>query len=265
MGKKSVWLSIGIVLFFCLVTIAMGETTDIASGIKGIDNREPLSYVCNQGYALCDTAFCVPDQDDPTKMRCSCTVESGTSIGGDSCSEWTPVGMYTDENGEWMIKAGYSVGQIVSTYSFAYAAPIEGNEINPDTIPADYSGDVYLKSCTNESGEGVWADCWNAPCTVLPEDINADIQQDRKASPYAVCDCGIIVDQSEWYIGVHGTDKCDDPDLCNEYIISGATTTSMDPGRIKLTKYLKEHEDPSEPYIEGYCANCTGCASNTTA
>ena len=109
------------------------------------------------------------------------------------------------------------------------------------------------------------ADCWNAPCTVLPQDINADLSQDRKASSYAVCDCGIVLNQSEWYIAVHGTDKCDNPTLCNDYIISGADTKSMEPGRVILTKNLKENEDPTEPYKEGYCENCTDCEKNTTA
>lgn len=265
MAKKHIWLIIGILLLSGAISLAGAENADNESGVLSKAGSDPFAYVCNQPYALCNTAFCVPDQNDPTKMRCSCTVENGTSMGGDNCSEWEPVGMYMNEYGEWMIKAGYSVGQVVSTYSFAYAAPLEGNEINKDNIPADYTGDVYLKSCVNESGEGKWADCWNAPCTVLPEDINADINTDRKASSYAVCDCGLKLNQSDWYIAVHGTEKCDNPDLCNEYVISGASTNTMEPGRMKLTKSLKENEDPTEPYKEGYCENCTDCVSNASA
>lgn len=221
------------------------------------------SSICTQPYALCDTAFCVPDQDDPTKMRCSCTIENGTSY-GKNCDTWEPVGIYLDEYGDWMIKAGYSVGQITSTYSFAHAAPLADNEIDPNATPSGYTGDVYLKSCSNESGEGVWADCWDAPCTVLPRDINADINTDRLASPYAVCDCGLMVNQSEWYVGVHGTELCDDPDLCHEYVISAANTLITNVGVKQLTDFLEENPDPTEPYTEGHCEDCTSCASNTS-
>jgi|GEM_PF-3462590 len=34
-----------------------------------------------------------------------------------------------------MIKAGYAVGQVTSTYTFIDAAQIEGNEIDPDNTP----------------------------------------------------------------------------------------------------------------------------------
>ena len=154
MDKRTIWLVFGILLVSFLISFVVAEKAENKTGIISKAERDPFAYVCNQPYALCNTAFCVPDQKDPTKMRCSCTVENGTSIGGNSCPEWDSVGMYKNENGEWMIKAGYSVGQVTSTYSFAHAAPKAGNEINPDNIPADYTGDVYLKSCKNESGEG---------------------------------------------------------------------------------------------------------------
>ncbi|WP_109941191.1 hypothetical protein ACKUB1_11925 [Methanospirillum stamsii] len=272
-------LFLGVLLFFGIFSVVCAEETDDESVNESVDEsldenadvssssdeEEGLfSSICTQPYALCNTAFCVPDQDDPTKMRCSCTVEKGPSI-GKSCDTWEPVGIYMDEYGDWMIKAGYSVGQITSTYSFAHAAPLPKNEIDPNNTPYGYSGDVYLKPCMNETGEGVWADCWDAPCTVLPQDINADISTDRLASPYAVCDCGLKVNQSEWYIGVHGTELCDDPNLCHEYIISGAGLMSTDVGVKKLAEFIKENPDPTEPYKEGHCEDCLYCASNTSA
>ena len=263
MQKIRLCLILGIFLISCFISVVSAENTANQSNIT-----QPTSAgaICNQLYALCDTAFCIPDQNDPTKMRCSCTVENGSSV-GKPCGEWEPVGIYRNKYGEWMIKAGYSVGQITSTYSFAHAAPLEGNEIDPNNTTSDYNGDVYMKSCSNATGDGVWADCWDAPCTVLPQNINADINVDRPASEYAVCDCGLKVNQSEWDIAVHGTELCDNKTLCNDFIISGASIPTTKVGMSKLESYLKDNPgiDPSQPYTAGYCENCTSCASNTSA
>ncbi len=262
MTKNLTWLIIGTLLVSGLISCAMAETPAVLKKVQSTSSDEKFAEICHKPYALCNTAFCVPDVKDPSKMRCSCTVENGSSLAG-PCSEWDPVGIYQDENGEWMIKAGYAVGQIYSTYSFAHAAPVEGNEIDPNNTPADYSGDVYLKGCTNATGEGMYADCWNAPCTVLPKDIVADITQDRPAQTDAVCDCGLLLNQSEWLIAVHGNEKCEDATLCNDYIISGASMVTTPPGALMLAKDLKENPDPTEPYKEGYCKDCADC--NMTA
>jgi hypothetical protein len=126
---------------------------------------------------------------------------------------------------------------------------------------------VYLKSCSNKTGEGKYADCWNAPCTVLPKDINADINTDRVASQYAVCDCGLVANLSEWSIAVHGTENCDNKTLCNDFIISGEPINMSKAGVLKLSTYLTDHPgvDPSQPYKVGFRENCTSCASNTGA
>ena len=258
---------LSLILMICLISILISGVT--ADSTSQSDNSQTLAVasICNQPYALCDTAFCIPDQNDPSKMRCSCTVENGSSV-GKPCDEWKPVGMYYDDYWrQWMIKAGYSVGQVTSTYSFAHAAPIEGNEIDPNNTPAGYTGDVYMKSCSNATGNGVWADCWDAPCTVLPKDINADINVDRPASQYAVCDCGLMVNQSEWDIAVHGTDLCDNKTLCNNFIISGASIPTTKVGMYKLADYLRENPgvDSSQPYEAAFCENCTNCESNTSA
>lgn len=258
MVKKSIWLALGILLVSCIVSSAMAEAPSVLKNLSGTGSEERFASICHKPYALCNTAFCVPDVNDPSKMRCSCTVENGSSLAG-PCSEWDPVGIYLNENGEWMIKAGYAVGQIFSTYSFAHAAPVEGNEIDPNTIPADYTGDVYLKGCTNSSGDGMYADCWNAPCTVLPKDIKADITQDRLAQTDAVCDCGLLLNQSEWLIAVHGNELCEDATLCNDYIISGASMITTPPGARMLAKDLQENPDPTQPYKEGYCKDCVDC------
>ncbi|HWQ65566.1 MAG TPA: hypothetical protein VN372_01730 [Methanospirillum sp.] len=260
MVRKSRSLIIGIILLSCLMSLSLAVTPGdkLSSLVEKID-AATLPVVCDQPYALCDTAICVPSQSDPSQVICSCFIEDGVSLGGNNCSSLAPVGMYINENGEWMIRAGYSVGQITSTYSFYNAAPNEGGAIDPANTSAGYSGDIYLKPCKN----GDWADCWNKPCSVLPEDITADINTDRKASNYASCDCGLVTNSSEWYIGVYGTEQCQNETLCNDYIISGSPAKTMEPGIAILKKYLREHPeaDPSQQYAMGFCENCTNCTN----
>lgn len=107
------------------------------------------------------------------------------------------------------------------------------------------------------------ADCWNAPCTVLPKDIKADITQDRQDLTDTVCDCGILLNQSEGLIAVHGNENCENTPLCNHYIISGANKFTTEPGAKMLAKDLKKNPDSTEPYKEGYCKDCADC--NMTA
>jgi hypothetical protein len=261
--RKTGCIALGIILLSSLISCGIAEKVeDGLFSLSGVKDSFKVPVICDQPYALCDTAYCVPSQDDPSTVICSCSVENGPSLGGDNCSVLAPIGMFINENGEWMIKAGYAVGQITSTYSFHNAAPVEGREIDPDNTSADYSGDVYLKTCEN----GDWADCWNKPCSVLPEDITADITTDRKASENAVCDCGLNLDSSEWYIGVNGAEKCDNKTICHDYIISGANPKGTDAGMVKLMNYLKEHpgSDPSQQYEMGYCSNCTTCANSSS-
>jgi hypothetical protein len=260
MKNTYAWMVIGIILLSCLISFGMAEKAgNLSLPLSGAMKTTEKPVICDQPYALCDTAFCVPAQDDPSTMICSCSVEKGPSLGGDDCSAIAPVGMYQNENGEWMIKAGYAVGQVTSTYSFHKAAPVEGREIYPNNTSPDYTGDVYLKTCKN----GNWADCWNAPCSVLPEDITADINTERKASDNAVCNCGLVVNSSEWYVGVNGAVPCGNESLCNNNIISGASPKVTDTGMDLLAKYLSEHpgSDPTQQYKMGYCENCTDCTA----
>lgn len=235
-------------IFLSAMSGAAGGPADTRSG-------DAMPNMCTQPYALCDTSICVPSQSDPTKMVCSCYNLNGTSLGKTSCSVRQPVGMYLDKDGEWMIRAGYPVGQITSTYSFYDAAPIEGGAIDPNNTPANYTGDIYLKFCKG----GVWADCLDQPCTVLPEDPNADIAKDRKASKYSTCDCKMRNDTAGYYMGARGAAGCENDTICHDYIWSAGDPSTQKQGIAILTSYLRKNPDPAQPYAMGVCKDCAEC------
>jgi hypothetical protein len=72
------------------VTAACGTSKQSSSRPKAI--RVGSTYVCDQRYALCTNASCVPSKHDPSVVICDCVVESGYSIGLTQCSRRTPRG-----------------------------------------------------------------------------------------------------------------------------------------------------------------------------
>jgi peroxiredoxin len=50
------------------------------------------AYLCDQRYALCTDAACVPSPSDPSIVICDCVVKSGYAVGFKSCTERTPKG-----------------------------------------------------------------------------------------------------------------------------------------------------------------------------
>jgi thiol-disulfide isomerase/thioredoxin len=50
------------------------------------------AYVCEQRYALCTNASCVPSKSDPRIVICDCVVKSGYSIGFSACQRRAPHG-----------------------------------------------------------------------------------------------------------------------------------------------------------------------------
>ncbi len=79
--------------------------------------------ICNQQYALCTSAHCVPQPGDPTKAICSCDVEEGSSLATADCDSLKPS---TDENG---------IRTVYSTYSFKQYADGKKAMKCPDKTP----------------------------------------------------------------------------------------------------------------------------------
>jgi hypothetical protein len=90
--------------------------------------------ICNQEYALCTSARCIPDPRHSGYAICDCVVEKGTSVGFSNCTTRAPV------------KTQYQTQQITSTFSFA-----------------QFSSKKSL-TCP----QGFWTNCVDSPCTIDP-------------------------------------------------------------------------------------------------
>lgn len=99
------------------------------------------AYLCDQRFALCTDAPCVPSKTDPGVVICNCVIEdSGYSVGFKSCDERAPSGDKLHSN--------FSTALVTSTSRSL-------------TCPAQYQ----------------WANCLDVPCTVDPKDptrVNCD-------------------------------------------------------------------------------------------
>lgn len=93
------------------------------------------AVVCNQDYALCTSASCIPDPRHAEYAICVCEVERGESIGYKTCDARRPKNM------------AFQVKKITSTFSFKQFSS--------------------KKSLTCPRGKP-WTDCVDAPCIVDP-------------------------------------------------------------------------------------------------
>lgn len=121
--------------YFLPVLIAVVAVVGVAFGYTKLGGAK--NSVCDQQYALCTSAQCVPDPDDPNKAICFCEVHEGKNLGKTACDKRVP---FTDQNG---------VRHVTSTFSFDDFAT--------------------KKTMTCPSGKP-WTDCLDQPCTVDPMD-----------------------------------------------------------------------------------------------
>ncbi len=78
----------------------------VASGYSKIKSENRL---CNQQFALCTSARCVPQPGDTTKAICFCDVKEGFSLSTVPCNQLTPG---TDENGIRTLYSTFSLDQV---------------------------------------------------------------------------------------------------------------------------------------------------------
>lgn len=106
----------------------------VSASYAGSDQAK--GKVCQNKYALCTSAPCIPDPNDPDKRAiCKCDVEKGDNFGMTDCDARQPKTLKDD--GQY----------VVSTYSFKQA---------PEK-----------KVLLCDSGNP-WTDCLDQPCIVDP-------------------------------------------------------------------------------------------------
>jgi len=110
------------------------------SNIYAESNSEP--FICNQVYALCTSAPCIPSPHNPDYAICDCDVHKGNSAGFTDCKSRKP----NQDN--------YGALHIVSTFSFE-----------------QFSTKKQMQ-CSQLSP---WTDCLDKPCTVDPQNPNRAI------------------------------------------------------------------------------------------
>lgn len=100
------------------------------------------AIVCDQAYALCTSAACIPHPNDNQKSICDCVVQKGKSAGFATCKKRKP---RTDK---------YQVTHLISTFSFEQFSTKKSLNC-PKGMP--------------------WSDCVDMPCTVDPQNTNRAI------------------------------------------------------------------------------------------
>jgi len=126
-------------IFFMATTLLVLPLGAQAQSLPNIGPPAEVGTICTTAYALCTSAPCIPDPDNPTaKALCNCAVQKPAPNYGykTTCPARIP-----------MEVSGTTT--LISTYSFQQA----------DT------NDVM--SCT---GANYWTDCLDAPCVVDPRD-----------------------------------------------------------------------------------------------
>ena len=69
---------------------------------------KPVMELCKHQYALCTSALCIPQPDDPTKAICFCAVEDDASMSSVACNTTQPS---TDANGIRTVYSAFSLEQ----------------------------------------------------------------------------------------------------------------------------------------------------------
>ena len=120
----------------CLLLTAAVAIFTIAFGTE--QAAKPGMQLCKHQYALCTSALCIPQPDDPTKAICFCAVEDGASMSSVACNTTLPS---IDANGIRTVYSAFSLEQ--------------------------FKQDKKVLQCPNGTP---WTWCLNKRCTVDPSD-----------------------------------------------------------------------------------------------
>ena len=114
------------------------QRDDVDCSSFNAETDESQNYLCEQQYALCTSAPCVPVPGKPEEAVCFCNVEEGKAMFSQSCEAVRPV---TGAHGIRTVYSGFSLDQF-------------------------YTGKKAMKC---DSGTP-WTWCLNKTCTVYPYD-----------------------------------------------------------------------------------------------
>lgn len=103
---------------------------------NGFAHVSARPIICDQEYALCTSARCIPIPGSAAKAICDCVVEKGNSAGYKTCEERKPV------------RDRYKVTSLISTFSFEQFTTKRPMNC-PEGLP--------------------WSNCVDMPCTVDPQ------------------------------------------------------------------------------------------------
>lgn len=115
--------TIGLIIAFFFLTNSFAQTS-----------ATPI--ICEQDYALCTSARCIPIPGSSSNAICDCVVENGKSAGYKTCDERKPT------------QDKYKVTSLISTFSFAQFATKRPMNC-PEGLP--------------------WTNCVDMSCTVDPQ------------------------------------------------------------------------------------------------
>lgn len=165
----------------------------------GFAQASATPIICDQEYALCTSARCIPTPGSATHAICDCVVEKGKSAGYKTCKERMPV------------QNKYQVTSLISTFSFEQFAtkrPMNCKEGLPWTNCVDmactvdpqnpkralcncmidssqafftFGGDCNTNTCTN----GFWSGATQANGTILRNALLQEMRSKPKSLPEA--------------------------------------------------------------------------------
>jgi hypothetical protein len=100
--NHSIYLMLSFLLVLLFLVLLLGKKS------KPPPPSSSSKYLCNQKYALCTSAACVPHPSDHNLSICSCDVQSGPSMSSVPCEQLVP---QIDKNGIETVYSTFSLEQ----------------------------------------------------------------------------------------------------------------------------------------------------------
>lgn len=209
------WTKISLTLGLVLAVLLLSPRMARADEDSDEDSSSAAMVTCDQPYALCTSAPCIPDPDDPEGQAiCECSVHNGESLGMTSCLDRA-------KKVERLVYAGLPTG-----FGSGEREPIRIDSATK-LVTSTFSDLEFgpKKALVCPSGYP-WTDCLDAPCTINPMD-----------SGQAICRCPIV--REAVFLTLGG--NCD-TDTCPDGYWSAATIPMMAASLPGWQQYVCENQ-----------------------